>query len=166
MATRSDLSFSSDEVKDCPPAIYQTVEYWEKNGLRTTLAVEKQDILKGFLLEYGNSNFKDYKSLIGLETENGIRIFVDKKELTPTGDQTDQIRAIFNKFVSSKGCAGGKNIEPFVFDGNVYLVSLLTKGKVTKIPYYAPRLGTKDSSEILLLDALLAIDTSLRTKVK
>ena len=166
MATRTDLSFSSAELKDCPPGIFQTVEYWEKNGLRTTPAVERQDILRGFLLEYGNSNFKDYNSLIGLETEKGIRVFVNKQERSPSEDQINKIRVIFDKFISSAGCSGGKNIDPFVFDGTIYLVSLETKEKVTKFPYYAPRLETKDSPEILLLDALLAVDTSLRTNMK
>src|SRR5712691_1277396 len=166
-AADGGVFFSSSELRDAHPAIRQVMTYWDKNNLRTQLPVKQGDDLRGFVLEYGNSGFPDYHSMIGLDTVDGSRAFVNKEEALLTKENKDDLGKIFQRIGRYKESNSGKNINPYTFDGNVYLLSLISQGNVVKIPYYAPKLEEYDAvQEISLLNDVLLLDGALKAKPK
>lgn len=157
MSSNGNLFFSLDEAKEPHPAIYEIVRYWEDNRLRIGLPVEKKNIASGFLLEYGNSGFKDYHSIIGIDTGKAIRVLIDRREPVLTDEDIKRLRTMFATL--GHYTTGGKNINYYVKDGNVYLLTLITENGVSKIPYYSPDLDQKNErDEIALLRNLLYLE--------
>ena len=162
------LVFSSYELREAHPDILSVVTNWEENKRRRTLPIGKGDVREGFVLEYTNSGFIDYRSIIAAEAENGIRAFMNNEAISPSSEQRRILRAIFERIGRYKGAvASGKNINPVVSDGNVYLLTLIDRSKVVKIPFYAPNLDDENPSEdISLLKDILDFDAAVRRKAK
>jgi len=158
-----EILFNLHELKRSHQEIYETVGYWERNKLRTTLPFKKTNILRGFVLEYGNSNYKDYHSIVGIQANREIKIFKDKKEFTLVNNQSKaEFDAVFDIVEFRKNIR--KNINDYVKDGEVYLLTLMTKDKILKIPYYAPDLGRdSEADEIILLIKILKLMNTSRT---
>ena len=167
-AAHESLFFSSHELKESHPEIHRVVTSWEKSGTRMTLPIGKGEVLKGFVLEYGNSGFIDYHLTVGVEAKNGIRAFMNNEEVLPSSEQKQKLSKIFERIGRYKRTGGGrKNINPFVVDGNVYLLTLMDQGKVVKIPFYSPDLDDKKpSAEVSLLSDILDFDVAIRAKTK
>lgn len=158
--------FSLSEAKESHPAIYETVAYWENNRLRVVLPVENKVIATGFILEYGNSGFKDYRSIIGIDAGNRVRVFIDQRESVLTDEDTKKLKTIFEVF--GDYARNGKNVNYYAKDGNIYLLTLITLNGVFKIPYYAPNLDEKNKKvdEVSLLKNILLLDKKIRDDQK
>ena len=81
------------------------------------LPVENKVIATGFILEYGNSGFKDYRSIIGIDAGNRVRVFIDQRESVLTDEDTKKLKTIFEVF--GDYARNGKNVNYYAKDGNI-----------------------------------------------
>jgi len=162
MVGEPTVYFSLDEAKKLPPpAIYEAVRYWEGNRSRGPLPVHKKEIISGFVLEYGNSSFKDYHSLIGINTGKAIRLVIDQRERVLSDEELKSLSPFFASL--GKHVSSGKAVNQYVKDGDVYLLSVITRDGISKIPYYAPDLDQRaGNDDISLLRDLLSLEKRTR----
>jgi hypothetical protein len=157
------LFFSLSELRNSSKEIYETVSYWEKSQLRKPLPISRKELVSGFILEHGNSNFKDYHLLVGAENSNrAVRVFLGNKEITLTDEDKHRFGVIFEKAYKDSS----KNINPYVRDGDMYLVTLVTENGILKIPYYSPDVDAETKvDQILLLKELLHMEQAFSSRL-